>query len=744
MMVIAKMMIGMKRKPARSRRITRWVGLVTGILLWQSAVAGEPIDFDTQIVPLLTRQGCNAGACHGAAIGRGGFKLSLFGSDPGADHAAMARELEGRRVHPSDPERSLILQKATETVEHGGGVRLLEGTEAHRLLTNWIAQGARRIQSRQLVGLKVEPMQVLVESPGSAVPVTVRASFDDGRSEDVTAWTLMTSDDPASVEIDEKSQTLIVKRRGEHVVVVRFLDQVRAIRLAVPLSDQVPSVEVSPADGLVDRHVNAQLHRLRIPASPAADDHEFVRRIWLDLAGQLPSVTETHRFVRDDREDKRAALIDRLLDSDALADYWALKWANILGIDSGQLQPEGAQAYHRWLTEQVRQDLPWDQAAVELLTATGDSYLEGAANFSRIGGGPRGLAEYAAGTLMGVRLRCANCHNHPLDHWEQDDYHGLAAIFAKLNRGRNVTVSSRGEVTHPVTGRPAIPRIPGSDYLAKDVDGRAAFARWIADPENPYLARATVNRIWRQLMGRGLIEPVDDLRDTNPASHPELLGALADRFVADGYRFKPLIREICNSDAYQRSSRTTPDNAADMTYFSHFIARPLEAEVIADAIAAVTTVPLRLIDGDERPAKLGETDSVAAHRAVRLTDNEIPSTALDVLGRCDRSSPCETSPAGVDGLARVLHFLNGPLLNEPIASENCVLTELLDTHEDNLDVMNELYLRAFARPLSAAEREYWAEQFPNRLASRDRPQRRAVFEDVLWSLLTSEAFLTNR
>lgn len=698
------------------------------------ACGESPVDFDTQIIPLLTRQSCNAGACHGAAAGRGGFKLSLFGSDPAADHEALVHDLEGRRVNLVDPELSLLVRKATETIQHGGGVRLQPGSDGYELLLRWLNQGARRWKLRRLTHLRVTPDQVLLDEPGDAVNLSVSARFDDGEVKDVTNWTVLAPDDPASLEVASDPMRLVVKRPGEYVVVARFLDQIRTIRVGVPLGPPRDGAALPRPARLVDRHVDSKMAALGIPASPQADDYEFARRVWLDLAGRLPTADELQSFVDDSAAGKRTRLIDRLLASNDFADTWALQWAGVLAIDSGRLAAEGAAAYHRWLAKQLRDDAPWNEVASQLVTATGDAFEVGPANFARSASGPDGLAEYASRVLMGVRLRCANCHDHPLDHWRQDDYHGLAAIFAKVRQGRVVSISDRGEVTHPVTGEAATPRIPGRRDLADSADGRIALADWLARTDNPYLARAAVNRVWSQLMGRGLVEPVDDIRDTNPASHPELLRALSEDFVEHGFRFKHLIRRICTSNAYQRSGRRLAENAADLTYYSHALRRPLEAEVIADAIATVTGVRLAV---GEAPVD----------RAIRLTDNRLPSRSLDVLGRCDRSMPCEAPASDSGALRPVLHFLNGDLLNRPVSADAAALTRLIAENEDDLSIIRSLYMRSLSRPLYGNERDYWINELrqTRRAAGEDWgwESRRRFHEDVLWGLLASESFRTN-
>lgn len=720
------------------------VALTWILILWGNAAAlgnrpEDSVDFDTQVIPVLTRYGCNAGACHGAAIGRGGFKLSLFGSRAADDHQTIVRELEGRRVNLHDPTSSTLLQKATESIEHGGGERFDSDSAAYALLEQWIADGGQRLQRRKPVRVDVTPTDVLIDDLDEVVTVSVVAHFDDGTAEDVTAVTVLNSEDTESVSVLGESSQLKVHRRGEHLVIARYLDRVQAIRISVPigstdLSASSDMQQPGASDSPIDRYINEKLMRLRIPASPAADDHEFARRVYLDLTGRLPTRADLQRFCDDDTDDKRHRLVDRLIATDDFAAYWALKWANVLGIDSKQLQPEGSKAYHQWLTEQLSNDASWSQSAFALLTADGDGYVDGRVNFLRSGDGPDGLAESATRVFMGVRLRCANCHDHPLDHWTQDDYHGLAAIFAKLKRGRIVTTSQRGEVTHPVTGQPAIARIPGTRNLSADEDGRLEFARWATDSSNPYFARAAVNRIWAQLMGRGLIDPVDDIRATNPASHPELLDSLADRFCESGFRFKEIIRLICTSNAYGRTSHPTAGNESDIVYYSHFITRGLEAEVIANAIADTTGIAITY--GDP-----------SLSDAIRLTDNHLDSETLETLGRCDRAEACETPIQSEGSLANVLHFLNGSLLNERLDSDEGLLAKWLHSISNDQELIRVIYNQTLSRPPNAMEDRFWNGQLDSAKNSeghwRDAETRQEFFADVFWGLLTSKTYLTN-
>jgi hypothetical protein len=702
------------------RSTLAWLLLAVSIVPTRAA---DLVDFDTEIIPILTRQGCNAGSCHGAAIGRGGFQLSLLGANAAHDHASIVHDQQARRVNLQAAERSLLLLKPSEQLGHEGGLRLDESAPPYAVMRAWIEQGAKRRELRTLTRLDVSPAETLLAGHDKVVSITVRAIFDDGSETDVTASTVFTADDSDAVQLGAAAGQITVARGGVHFVIARYLDRVVPIRLTVPLNS-----ELLPQDrhvqNQIDVLINRQLDELRLPSSPRLDNGPLLRRLTLDLIGRLPTLDEYREFERDPSIEN---VVQRLLDSPAFADYWALKWANVLRIDSAKLQPEGARAFQRWLSEQLAEDAPITSMTREMLTSLGDGYANGPVNFLRTGASPGDLAEHASQVFMGAQLHCANCHNHPLDHWTQDDYHGLAAVFATLNRGRVVTVFERGEVTHPVTGQAAVARIPGQRYIAPESDGRHQFADWLTDPSNPYLARVTVNRLWKQLMGRGLVEPVDDLRATNPATIPMLMDWLTQDFIDNGYRMKSTIRTICLSAAYQRRAEPVPGNETDEVFYSKGLRRPLEAEVIADAIADATGVSI----------DYGVDDLI---RAVTLTDNRTTSNVLDVLGRCDRSQSCGGGDGTSGSLARTLHLINGPLVNERVGDPHGRLTKLLAREPDNAAVLDELYQITMGH--RAGKAAFWQQRFKE--AELDNPSsRKEFFEDVFWSLLTSDTFQTN-
>ena len=682
-----------------------------------------PVDFDTEVVPILTKAGCNAASCHGAAAGRGGFKLSLFGGSPAADFDEIVHQLEGRRINLSDPESSLLITKPTEQIEHGGGTRLAFEGAAAELLTRWVREGAQRVTSRKLVAVDVSPDQASLNLQDT-LTLRVDAHFDDGTVRDVRDLAVYTAADPAAVEIDSAGN-LKTLRRGRHAVIIRFLNKVLTVQVTVPLGNTPVDLTAAPRRNWVDDEVFAALDELHLPPSPQADNEMLLRRVTLHLTGRLPTAAQVRQYLSDHDPNKFSALVDRVLASDEFVDYWTYRLDKLLRVGVARGNAEASKAFHLWIRQQLADDRGWDKIATALLTAEGDTHVNGPANFYLVAGDARGQAEYASEVLMGVRLRCANCHNHPLDRWTQDDYHGLAAIFAKIERGRTVRVVTRGEVIHPATGVVAVARLPGERFLEDGVDGRVEFARWLSDHDNPYFSRAMVNRIWKALMGRGIVEPTDDLRATNAPTHPRLLHMLVSDFIAHGYSLRHTIRTIVNSAAYARSSVTTQENAADDRFYSHALTTPLEAEVLADAISDVTGVPERYGEWD-----LG-TRAIALYTPAK-------SVSLDVLGRCDRSASCESENTASGGLVTRLHLINGPLLNRRIADPRGRLRRMRDAGWSDEKILHEFYLLALGRRIRGDEAAFWHRQFE--AADADKS---AILEDFVWALLNSKEFLTN-
>jgi hypothetical protein len=712
------------------------------VLMLSGAAPTRPasaIDFDTQIIPVLTRAGCNAGACHGSAAGRGEFKLSLFGGDAAADYFAVVRQFEGRRINLAHPRESLLIGKPTGQLDHGGGLRLEEDGPGAQRLFEWITAGAPPGGARRLDRLDVTPARTIVGQMGSAIRLRATAHFSDGVTEDVTPLVVFAATDPSAVTIAPDGQTATIVRRGQHVVIARFLDRVVPLTFVLPVGDEPPDFSAVPRANFIDEEILASLATLRLAAAPRAGDAEFLRRVSLDLTGRLPSRVDAEAFLADGAPDKRLRLVERLLAGDAFVDYWAFRLASLLRIRTLPNDRQGAKTYTSWIREQIGGGVGLDEMARQLLTATGDSHAVGPANFARMTPDARAQAELVSQAFLGVRIGCANCHNHPLDRWTQDDYHGLAAIYARLDRGRIVAIAPRGAVTNPRSGEPAIPRIPGVGDLAAGADGRIEFANWLTAPDNHQFARAIVNRLWQAMFGRGLVEPVDDLRETNPPTHPDLLDRLAEDFISHGYDLRHTLRLIALSETYGRSedvplAATVPSAAGDRRtetfvdgrFYSRATSRPLAAEVLADMIADVSDVPDHY--GGE---PLGT-------RAITLFDPQTPAESLDVLGRCSRAETCE-EPAAAGGLPAKLHLLNGPLVNRKVAAPEGVLHRRILAGWSNEQIVADFYWRALSRPPSTGELSFWSRQ----LAELEPAERRARLEDFVWCLLNCREFATN-
>jgi hypothetical protein len=700
------------------RTFRTWI-VCLGWLLGTSAAVAAP-DFETQVLPVLSRAGCNSGACHGAAIGRGGFRLSLLGYDPSLDYESMIHELQGRRVNLAKPEKSLLLKKPSRQLSHEGGHRLSAQGDGYRIVLDWLKAGAPRERRRTLKALEILPRERALAAVGETFTLKVTGRFSDGTDEDVTAWASCTPTDAGALRISADG-VVTALRRGQSSVMVRFLGDVGSIAVTVPLADERLTGQ-RPRRNYIDDAVNARLDQLRLPHSPRADDAVLIRRLFLDLTGTLPEPEEVEQYTVDPAPDKSARLVERLLQRPEFADYWTSKWGDWLRIDSKRLQPEGAATFHQWLRDQVARNRPLDQMARDMLLTLGDGHRIGPANFSRIPGDAGQHAEYVSQVFLGVRLQCANCHNHPLDRWTQDDFHGLAAVFARLTRERDVKLQAKGTgtVIHPKTGQPATPRIPGSVFLT-DADPRGRFASWLTAPSNAYFARNLANRIWRELMGRGLVEPIDDHRATNPATHPELLQALAEDLVKHEFDARHLIRTVLMSEAYQRTSLTTGVNRNDDRFHARSLVRPLPPAVLVDAVAKVTGVP----------EKLGESS-----RAIALVDARVPSVPLDLLGRCSRDGSCTPSNAGTGSLPLALHKINGPWLNAKIAHPHGRLHLLLQNRKSDAEIVTIFYQVALGRKPTEKELTHWAEK----LLANESEERAQKFEDFVWALLNGVEF----
>jgi hypothetical protein len=710
--------------------------------------ASEPIEFDFEVLPTLTRAGCNSGSCHGAAAGRGGFHLSLWGSNPSADFAAIAREFEGRRIDVRHPKDSLFLKKPTGTMDHEGGAILDENTISWQLLHDWLQQGAQRVRTRELNKIELQFNQKALDAISAAIlPVgengtlDVLAHFKGQNPLNINHLVTITVPDPSGLKFESATLHLIALRPGIHTVTVRYCDRVQSLQILTPkpsTSLENLSVNTLPdangqavtnrvADAVIDRWLDERRTSLSESASPSADDVTLLRRVMLDLIGRSPSAQELQEYLQDNTADKYERIVEKWLTSPDYVNFWTYRWTRTFGLRPNNNAPQGLHQFYQWLRKQIAANRAWNEVTLEMITATGDCHEEGPAFFMLLANDPRQQAEQISRWFLGARMECANCHDHPLDRWKQDDYHGLAAVFARIERKQVVRWLDRGAVTNPRTGLPAIAQLPGGPRFSSSGDVRAELAKWMIEHPDSLLAKSTVNRVWSHFFGRGLVEPVDDIRLTNPATHPQLLEALTTSFVSQGYDIRSLIREIVLSKAYRRQApATTAESRSDITY-SFGPRKTLSPDVLLD-----------LID-DATGSSLPITEKQAGQRAIQLEDPTTPSMTLDTLGRCARSEVCST-PSATSSLSLMLHWINGETLNERITAEEHWLKSTLKQNITPQEMLDRMYLRTLCRYPSAAERDTYLQA----LEPLPETERSAGWEDLFWALLSSKDFLDNR
>jgi hypothetical protein len=711
-------------------------------------------NFRIHVIPVLTRLGCNSGACHGALAGKGGFKLSLRGYAPDDDYFVMTRQALSRRVDRQEPARSLLLLKPTMALSHGGGHKLDVGSPEYNLLADWIASGAPgpKTDDPKLTKLEVAPRTVVLK-PKDELQTSVRAFYSDGHSEDVTRWAKFSSSEETVAGVDEQGHVKVAGH-GEAAINVWFSNAVAACRVAVPYQNKVADDVFAKAEkkNFVDELVLKKLAQLRIPPSPLCTDREFVRRAYLDTIGVLPTPEEQEAFVADPAPDRRAKLVDQLLERPEYVDYWSYKWSDLLLISSRKLQAPSMRAFYGFVRRNVADDVPWDRFAQGILTASGNNLKHGAANYYVIHKDVADVTEATTVTFLGMSLTCCRCHNHPMERWTQDQYWSLANLFSRVavkngDRAGEFTVQPlvEGNVLHPKRGIP-MPATPLDGKPAADnVDRRRHFADWLTSSENPYFAPALVNRVWRNFMGRGLVEAEDDFRQTNPPSNDELLAALSKDFVKSGFHVKHLIRTIMTSAAYQRSSQPLADNQADDRFYSHYLIRRLPAEVVLDAYSQITKVPTAFTK-----VSLGSSGGTAATpdyplglRALQLPDTQLVSQFLDAFGRPERGQTCACERQSESSVTQALHLNNGQTLNDKLRDEKSRVGDWIREKVSDEEAIRRVFVLALCRPPSAAERE----RFTKLLAEAERDSsanRREAIEDLFWAVLTGREFLFNR
>ena len=716
-----------------------------------SALAGDAVSFRNHVQPILAKAGCSLGACHGAAAGQGGFKLSLRGYDDEGDFLALTRGAMGRRITPGDPARSLILVKPTTAVPHKGGEKLKVGSPEYNTLLEWIAQGTPgpKADDPRIQRLDISPALAVV-APGDTPQMQVRAHFSDGHVEDVTRNVKFTATNQSVANVDEAGKVAIIGN-GESAITAWYLSQIAVATVSAPFPHQIAdSVFTSaPRRNWIDDLVLEKLRALRLAPSPRSTDAEFIRRAFIDTIGVLPTATETTAFLADPSPDKRDRLIDALLARPEFTDYWSYKWSDLLLVTKRKLKPAAMWAYYKWIRDQVASDTPWDEFARRLLTARGSSLENGAANYFVIHQDPRELAETTALTFMGISVACAKCHNHPMDKWTNNDYCGFANLFARVRfkngagDGDNIVFAdTQGDLVQPLTGRPQPPRPLDAQPIALDAPGdrREPLAAWLTSPENPYFPRSIVNRVWANFYGEGLVENVDDLRATNPASNEKLLAAAAAWLVKNKYDLRALMREILQSETYQRSSTPLPENKDDTRFYARYYPRRLMAEVLLDAIAQVSGVPTVFQTQDLTVSGDKGLPFPPGWRAMQLPDGNTNSYFTRAFGRAAREIPCECERTAEPSVTQALHISNGNTINQKLAAKESVVTKAMEKPIEA--ALDDATLAALSRPATPAERERFLKIYA--AANPQKPEeKRALIEDAYWALLSSREFLFN-
>jgi Protein of unknown function (DUF1553)/Protein of unknown function (DUF1549)/Bacterial Ig-like domain (group 2) len=711
--------------------------------------------FRNDVLPVMTKVGCNSGPCHGAAAGKNGFKLTLRGYDPITDYYTLTHQALARRTNPIEPARSLILLKPTLTIPHGGGRRFDVGSPEYKVIAGWIGQGMPPPQGSDAL---VKEIQVLPREasllPGAEQQLIVMALFSDGHSADVTRWAKFDSGDEGVASVGNDGR-VTMHGYGEAPVTVWYQSHVAFSRLRIPYPYKVDDAAFKRASrhNYIDDYILKHLSALHIPPSPPATDAEFMRRAYLDAAGILPSPSEVEKFLKDISSNKRDQLITGLIQRPEFVDYWAYKWSDLLLVSSNHLSNEEMWSYYKWIHDSVASDKPWNEFVSQIVTANGNTLKNGAANYWVIHRDPLDTSENMAQAFMGINISCAHCHNHPLAKWTQKDYYGMANLFARVRLKtfassgfrpgvgvlfNDVTVYSAptGEFMDDRLMIPLPPKPLDAAALSSEVPGdtRLYFAKWLTSPDNPFFARNVVNRVWRNFMGRGLIEPVDDLRDTNPATNEELLNALVKDFIAHNFDVDYLVRIIMQSATYQASSRPLKENADDDKYGSHFVIKRLPAEVLLDAYSQVTQVPEKF---EGYPVGM---------RGMQLPDTAVKSYFLTTFGRPVRQQTRESERTSVPTITQALHIINGETLNDKLRAPGNSVDMLIRLGFSDQQIVDYFYLACFSRHPTDSERSILVHTLDS--AEHERivgveDSRRITLIDMSWALLTSEEFMFN-
>ncbi|MEE2643210.1 MAG: DUF1553 domain-containing protein, partial [Planctomycetota bacterium] len=670
------------------------------------------ISFANDVLPVFAKLGCNSGACHGALAGKGGFRLSLRGFDPFSDHFNIVKQARGRRVELRAPAKSLLLTKPTGALAHKGGVRFDVDSKAYRILSSWIADGAPgpRTSDPKIVSLQA----VREEDPSR---IRVKATYSDGSSRDVTRWSLFTSTDETIARVSEQGLVKIVGH-GQGAVTAWFGSHIAVAMLSIPYPNQVNTNWYTRArrSNFIDDRTLEQLQALHLEPAPRCDDATFIRRAFLDTIGVLPTPEEVTTFLKDPAVDKRNLLIDRLLVRPEFSDLWSYHWSDVLLINGARLRPKAVKSFYQWVRGHVEKNTRWDQFVREIITARGSSFENGATNFYALHQDPQNMAENSSQAFLGLSIECAKCHNHPLEKWTNDQYYAYANLFSRVRAkgwggdGRNgdgkrsLVLASSGELIQPHTGKPQPPTPLDGKPLPFDFPGdrRRPLAEWMVSPDNPYFTRAITNRVWAKFFGVGLVEPVDDLRLSNPASNGKLLDELARFVVQNEYDLKKLMRLILQSETYQRSSLASAGNRDETRYFSRYYPRRLQAEILLDAMSEATKVPTPFNQIAFPGADNQKTDFYpVGTRAVQLYDSAVASYFLKTFGRNQREITCECERTNEASMVQVLHISNGDTLNRKLAAPENRIQQWIKEGLSDEQIIRRAFLVCLAREPSA-------------------------------------------
>ena len=708
----------------------------------------RPLNFTNDIVPIFTKAGCNAGGCHGKASGQNGFKLSLLGFEPAEDYEHIVKEARGRRVFPAAPDQSLLLSKAINSTPHGGGRKLDAASDEYATLKKWISLGMPwgRDTDPRMVSIEVQPERKTMSLKGEQA-LKVIARYSDGYERDVTRSALYEPNDKSMAEATEDGRVKLFDLPGEVAVMVRYQGKITVFRATVPLG--APVATLPSASNFVDELVFAKLKLLGLPPSEIADDSTFLRRVTVDIAGRIPTPAELQAFVSDANPRKRAAVVDRLLDSEEYADYFAGKWSALLRNKRGD--PKDARGnfiFHQWIRNSLADNRPYNEFVRDVVAASGSIDTHPPVVWYRQAKDSTTQLEDTAQLFLGQRLQCAQCHHHPFEKWSQQDYYGFAAFFSTVSKkpanapGEDIIFAKRAEAqaVNLRTKQPVKPTQLGGQslVLSPDDDPRESLAEWMSGDKNPFFARALVNRYWKHFFNRGLIEPEDDMRDSNPPANPELLDALANSFVKSGYDLKQLIRTLATSTTYQLSAVPNEHNAVDRQNFSRYYPKRLQAEVLLDAINVVLD------------SKSSFDGMPAGTRATALPDNSFNATSyfLTVFGRPEGSSACECERTQDSSLAQSLHLINSPDLQKKLTDDKGRAAALAqDEGRSDEARLTEAYQWMTSRQPTPHQLQIGLDHIAKRTKDKTGPEavaaKRQAYEDILWALINTKEFLFN-